>query len=70
MIKNVFKKTKKRYVQATITVALIKCWSIPLSSLIVRLDDEMVSHFEDEDDFLIVLDFDNQKGCFNLYIQY
>ena len=36
----------------------------------MRFDDEMVTHFEDEDDFLIVLEFDNQKGCFNLFIQY
>ncbi|XP_019858101.1 PREDICTED: grainyhead-like protein 2 homolog isoform X2 [Amphimedon queenslandica] len=38
--------------------------------LIVRFDDELVTRFEDEDDFIIDLDFDNQKGHFDLYIRY
>lgn len=38
--------------------------------LLVHFDDEMISQFQDEDDFLIDLQFDNQKGCFDLYIRY
>lgn len=38
--------------------------------LIVRFDDELVTRFEDEDDFIIELEFDNQKGHFDMYIRY
>lgn len=38
--------------------------------LLVHLDDDMISHFKEEDDFVIDLAFDNQKGCFNLLIHY
>lgn len=38
--------------------------------LLVHFDDDMISHFKEEDDFIIDLTFDNQKGCFNLLIQY
>lgn len=38
--------------------------------LLVHLDDDMISHFGDEDDFVIDLTFDNQKGCFNLLLHY
>jgi transcription factor CP2-like protein len=38
--------------------------------LLVHLSAEMVSRFEDEDDFIIELPFDNQKGCFDLYVHY
>ena len=38
--------------------------------LLVHFDDEMISQFQDEDDFLIDLQFDNQKGSFDLYIYY
>ena len=41
-----------------------------LCRLLVNFDDYMISQFEDEDDFIIELEFDNQKGCFDLYIQY
>lgn len=40
------------------------------SRLIVRLDDGMTARFEDEDDFIIELQFNNHKGHFDLYIQY
>lgn len=39
-------------------------------SLIVHFDDELVSRFEDEDDFIIEIDFDNQRGHFDLYVRY
>lgn len=38
--------------------------------LLVHFDDDMISHFKDEEDFVIDLSFDNQKGCFNLLINY
>ena len=38
--------------------------------LIVRFDDDMVARFTDEDDFIIEIEFDNQKGHFDLYILY
>lgn len=38
--------------------------------LLVHFDDDMISRFQDEDDFIIDLTFDNQKGCFNLLIHY
>ena len=38
--------------------------------LLVNLNDDMVAQFEDEDDFLIDLLFDNHKGHFNLCVQY
>ena len=34
--------------------------------LLVHLDDDMIARFKDEDDFVIDLTFDNQKGFFNL----
>lgn len=34
------------------------------------MSSEMISRFEDEDDFTIELPFDNQKGCFDLYVRY
>ena len=43
---------------------------LPLSRLLVHLNAEMISRFEDEDDFIIELPFDNQKGCFDLYVRY
>ena len=39
-------------------------------SLIVRFDDGMAARLEDEDDFIIELQFNNHKGYFDLYIQY
>ena len=44
--------------------------SSPLSRLLVHFSAEMISRFEDEDDFIIELPFDNQKGCFDLYVRY
>ncbi len=38
--------------------------------LLVRFDDDMISRFEDEGDFIIDLTFDNQKGYFNLFVHY
>ena len=38
--------------------------------LIVHFDDSMVELFQHEDDFVIDLAFDNQKGCFDLFLQY
>ena len=38
--------------------------------LIVRFDDGMAARFEDEDDFIIELQFNNHKGHFDLYIHY
>ncbi len=43
---------------------------IIIISLIVRIDDDMVARFTDEDDFIIEIEFDNQKGHFDLYILY
>ena len=42
----------------------------PLSRLLVHFSAEMISRFEDEDDFVIELPFDNQKGCFDLCVRY
>ena len=46
--------------------------SLPLLShrLIVRFDDDMVARFNDEDDFIIEIEFDNQKGHFDLFVRY
>ena len=41
-----------------------------LLRLLVHFDDEMVGRFLDEDDFIIDMQFDNQKGCFDLYVFY
>ena len=41
-----------------------------LIRLIVRFDDDMVARFTDEDDFIIEIEFDNQKGHFDLYVLY
>ena len=38
--------------------------------LIVRFDDDMVARFNDEDDFIIEIEFDNQKGHFDLFVRY
>ena len=38
--------------------------------LVVQLDDSMVEQFQNEDDFVIELTFDNQKGSFDLYLHY
>ena len=38
--------------------------------LLVHFSPEMISRFEDEDDFIIDLPFDNQKGCFELHVRY
>jgi len=38
--------------------------------LVVIMDDSMVEQFQNEDDFIIELSFDNQKGSFDLYIHY
>jgi len=38
--------------------------------LLVYLDDQMIEQFQDEDDFIIDLQFDNQKGCFDLIVHY
>jgi len=40
------------------------------SRLLVYLDDQMIEQFQDEDDFIIDLQFDNQKGCFDLILHY
>lgn len=41
-----------------------------LCRLLVHMSSEMISRFEDEDDFTVELPFDNQKGCFDLYVRY
>lgn len=46
-------------------ICVIYCFS-----LIVNLDDEMVEQFKDEDDFIISVDFDNQKGNVDLCVHY
>ena len=38
--------------------------------LLVYLDDQMIEQFQDEDDFITDLQFDNQKGCFDLIVHY
>ena len=38
--------------------------------LLVHFDDAMVARFQDEDDFVVDLVFDNQKGHFDLYVCY
>ncbi|XP_064404554.1 grainyhead-like protein 1 homolog isoform X2 [Halichondria panicea] len=38
--------------------------------LVVQMDDSMVEQFQSEDDFIIDLSFDNQKGSFDLYLHY
>ena len=38
--------------------------------LIVHFDEDMISRFQDEDDFIVDLTFDNQKGSFDLFIHY
>ncbi len=38
--------------------------------LVVLLDDSMIEQFQNEDDFIIDLAFDNQKGSFDLYLHY
>ena len=38
--------------------------------ILVHFDDAMISQFQNEDDFIISLIFDNQKGHFDLYIHY
>lgn len=38
--------------------------------LVVQFDDSMVEQFQNEDDFIIELVFDNQKGSFDLYLHY
>lgn len=38
--------------------------------LLVHFDDDMISRFQDEDDFIIDFTFDNQKGYFDLFIHY
>lgn len=43
---------------------------LSLFSLTVNLVDEMVEQFKDEDDFIISVDFDNQKGNVDLYVHY
>ena len=78
MIKNVFKKTKKGFVITYQNKQTVHFYfpSLPLPSphpfsrLLVHFSAEMISRFEDEDDFIIELPFDNQKGCFDLYVRY
>lgn len=38
--------------------------------LLVHFDDAMISQFQNEDDFIISLVFDNQKGHFDMYLHY
>ena len=45
-------------------------YAICCFSLIVNLVDEMVEQFKDEDDFIISVDFDNQKGNVDLCVHY
>eukprot|EP00731_Ephydatia_muelleri_P030770 Em0022g284a len=54
-----------------VPVDMIKCvFKKTKKGLLVNLNDDMVAQFEDEDDFLIDLLFDNHKGHFNLCVQY
>ena len=48
----------------------ILLFGVVLIRLIVRFDDDMVARFTDEDDFIIEIEFDNQKGHFDLYVLY
>jgi len=41
-----------------------------LHSLTVNIVDEMVEQFRDEDDFIVSVEFNNQKGYVDLYIHY
>lgn len=59
--------SKKYNVPADMIKEVLKKTS---KGLLVHFDEDMISHFKDEDDFIINLTFDNQKGCFNLLIHY
>ena len=51
-------------------IAITKFHPSLIFSLTVNFVDEMVEQFKDEDDFIISVDFDNQKGNVDLYVHY